>query len=188
MATSVYDMGDIWNLVREYKNKRRLSGGYPLPAELEAIYKGGLTSMYSNLDRKKEIALNEKNADRNYDLSMQQLALNRDAMRLKEDALDAQKKQALMSGLTSLVPAGIALYKTGKDEGWWGNPKSSPTPQYNYSGGSVYDTAGNDISGYDWTYGDDIPTPTYTPQSPAPSTGGDVWDWVKDIIKWVLPW
>lgn len=49
---SVYDMGDIGKLVREYRNRRRLTGGQPVSSELESIYTGGLNAMYGNMDKK----------------------------------------------------------------------------------------------------------------------------------------
>jgi hypothetical protein len=116
VMASIYDMGDIWNMVREYKNKRRLSGGQPVASDLEAIYKGGLSSMYDNMDKKKSLALQEKNSDRNYNLSLQQLALNKKA---QENA----GKQSMMSGLTSLPQALLAGYGIGKQLGWWGKDK-----------------------------------------------------------------
>jgi len=183
MAT-LYDT-DFNRNYTTYRNKQRLAGQPVNPNVIGSLAEADLSARYANQDKKRALGLqeqqitnNQTNADRNYNLSLQRLAMD-------EDAQKAQEKQGLYSAIGNVLPAAMATYGAGKEMGWWGKDKKTTTPTlFDYtgggSGGGTYDTMGNDISAFDWTYGDEVPANTGGGSS---NSSSGIFDWLGDLFK-----
>lgn len=181
---SLYDTNFLRNYIA-YRNKQRLMGGQLDPNVIGSLAEGDLSARYANADNKRKLSLYEKsltdaqsNADRNYNLSLQEMGL-------KKDALKANQRNSMMQGLAAIPQTGLAIYGIGKNEGWWGDKKKSNNSTNSKSiydnfgtGYTPYDTLGNDISDYDWTYGDSVPD-----TGSGGSSGGN---WFTNLFKWIL--
>ena len=179
---SLYDTNFLRNFIA-YRNKQRLMGQQINPNVIGAMAEGDLSARYANQDNKRKLSLYEKsltdaqaNADRNYGREVLKLGMAKDAQK-------AQEKQGMYSMLTAIPTAAMATYGLGKQFGWWGNGKDKKTSTPDLTdilngSRSVYDTMGNDISDFDWTYGDEVPENTGS----GDSWLGSAWDTFKNWL------
>lgn len=128
-------------------------------------------------DSDRTYELNKTNSERNHLLALQAMAMNEDAQKIA-------KQQTMYNAIGNAIPAALATYGVGKDMGWWGKKNKdkdvTSTDIFNYTGnGSIYDTTGNDISNFDWTYGDEVPV--NTGDNSSKSSSGN-WDWLTDLF------